>query len=102
MKWLVKECLHVKIEQTRILTILSTIKIMLLSLYCGIFRTLAYLMAKAYSKSCEISKIMWHSENPGKFRAVYLDIFKHIQGISTIFRHTKANRALFRHIHNPV
>ena len=38
---------------------------MLLQLYRGIFRTLSYFMAEAFSKPCQISKMMKHIKNPG-------------------------------------
>ena len=52
---------------------------MLLLLYCSIFSTLAYLMPEAYSKPCQISKMMRHIENNGIVRTVHSDIFRHIQ-----------------------
>ena len=63
--------------------------IMLSSLYDSIFRTAAYLMSEAYSKPCQISKIIRHNENPGIVRTVY-------SGISYIFRDNQQYSVMFR------
>ena len=68
---------------------LVTIIIMLLQPYCGIFRTLAYLTPEAYSKPCQISKMMRHIENSGIDRTVYSSIFRHIQEHSIIFSYVQ-------------
>ena len=60
--------------------ITPTIIIMLLLIYCGTFRTLAYLMPEVYSKPCQMSKMMRHIDNPGIVRTVSSGIFRHIQG----------------------
>ena len=62
--------------------ILVTIIIILLNLYRGIFRTLAYVMLEAYSKVCQISKIIKYIEKPVIVTTVY-------QGHSAIFSHAQ-------------
>ena len=64
---------------------------MLLWLYRGIFKTLTHLIPAAYSKPCQISKMLRHTENPDVIRTVYSGIFRHIQGHSAIFCHVQAN-----------
>ena len=44
-------------------------------------------MPEAYSKPCQIYKMMRHIENPGIVRRIYSGIFNHIQGYSTLFSH---------------
>ena len=92
-------------KNSNIITLVATI--MLLQLYCGIFRTLVYLMPEAYSKPCKVSKMMKHTENPGIVRTAYSDIFRHIQAhsgtfsniqpCSGILRDFKAYLDIFRH-----
>ena len=49
------------------------------------------LIPAAYSKPCQISKIMRHIENPGIVRTVYSGIFRDIQAYSwTYLRHIQA------------
>ena len=71
--------------------------IMLLQLYHGILRTQAYLIPEAYSKPCQIYKMMRHIGNPDIVRTVffrqfqaYSETFSNIQQRSVIFRNTKA------------
>ena len=59
-------------------------------MYRGIFKTLAYVMPKAYSKPCQVSKIMRHIENYDIVRKVYSGIFRHIKGHSAILSHVQA------------
>ena len=69
--------------------------IMLSSQYDSIYRTAAYLMPEAYSKPCQISKIIRHNENPGIVRTIYSSIsyiFRDIQQYSVMFR------LIFKHI----
>ena len=47
-------------KNSNIITLFT--KIILLQLYRGIFRTLAYLLPEAYSKLCQIFKMMEHVE----------------------------------------
>ena len=47
-------------------------------------------MPEAYSKPCQISKMMRHIEIAGIVRTVYLGIFRHVQGHLAILRHTQA------------
>ena len=61
-------CTNLADENSNIITLVTII--MLLYLYRRIFRTLAYLVPKAYSKPCEISKMRRHIENPGIVRTV--------------------------------
>ena len=55
------------------------------------FGTLACLMPEAYSKPCQISKIMRHIENPVIIRTVYSGICRHTQGHLAIFSHVQTN-----------
>ena len=43
------------------------------------FKTLSYLMHVAYSKPCQMSKMMKQTENPGIVRTVYSGIFRDIK-----------------------
>ena len=88
---------------------LVTMIMMLLQLYRSIFRTFAYLMPEAYSKNCQISKIMRYIENPVIVKTVYSGICRHNQGHSTIFSHVhaysgiiEAYLVIFRQIQNSV
>ena len=45
---------------------------------------MGHVMHEAYSKSCEISKMIRHIENPSMVRTVYSGIFRQIQGYSAI------------------
>ena len=65
-------------KSSNIITLIAII-VMLLKLYRIIFKPLAYLMLEAYSKPCQIAKVMRHIENPGKVRTVYSGIFRDIQ-----------------------
>ena len=51
------------------------------------FKTLTHLIPATYSKPCQISKMLRHTENPDVIRTVYSGIFRHIQGHSAIFCH---------------
>ena len=53
----------------------------------GTFRTLAYLIPAAYSKLCQIYKMMRHIENTGIIRTVYLGIFGNIQQYSAMVKY---------------
>ena len=84
MKRLVAQGLDVQIEETsnsrgnsNIVTLVTII--MLLYLYRITFRTLTHLMPEAYSKLCQISKMMRDIENPGIVNTVYSGTFRHIQ-----------------------
>ena len=44
-------------------------------------------MPEAYSKPCQISKVMRHIENPGMVRTVYSVMFRHTEGYEDILRH---------------
>ena len=66
--------------------IITLVTMMLLQL----FRILPYLMSESYSKPSQISKMMKQVENPDIVKAVYSDIFKHIQGLLPIFSHVQA------------
>ena len=55
-------------------------------------------MLVAYSKPCQISKMIRHVENLGIVRTVYLAIFRQIQGHSTIFSHVQAYWGTSRYI----
>ena len=48
-------------------------------------------MPGAYSKPCEISKMMRLIENAGIMRTVHSDMFRYIQGHSAIFSHVQVN-----------
>ena len=47
-------------------------------------------MPEAYSKPCQISKMMRHIENSGIVRTVFSGIFGNIQGYLAIFNHDQA------------
>ena len=47
-------------------------------------------MPTAYSKPCQISKMIRHIEKPGLVRTVYSNVLRHIQGYSAIFSHVQA------------
>ena len=70
-------------------------------LYRGIFRALTQSMPEAYSKLCQISKMIRHIENPGIVRRVYSGIFRHTEEHSVtlrlIFSHVQAYRGELRH-----
>ena len=63
---------------------------MLIKLYGGIFRTLAYLIPAGYSKPCQLYKMMRHIENSDIVRTAYSGIFKQNQEHSAIFSHVQA------------
>ena len=57
---------------------------------CAIFRTLAYLELKTYSKTCHTCKMIRHIQTPGIVRTVfqgYLLIFRDIDAYSDTFTH---------------
>ena len=62
---------------------------MLLKLYRSIIRTLTYVMPKAYSKFCQISKMMRNIENHDIVRTVYAGIFRHLQKHPATFSHVQ-------------
>ena len=70
---------------------------LLLLLYRSKSRTLAYLMPQAYSKFCQMFKMMRHIKNPGIDRTVNSGIFRHIHGHSTMFSHVQAYLGTLRH-----
>ena len=55
-------------------------------------------MSEAYSKPFQISKIMGQSENPGRVKIVYSDIFKRVRGHSPIFSHVQGHSGTLRYI----
>ena len=63
-----------------------------------LFRTQAYLMPEAYSKPCQLSKMMRNNESPDIFRTVSLGISKNIQGHSAIFNHVQAYCGTLKYI----
>ena len=84
----VPECANQADKYSYIIALVTIIVIILLELYSSILRTLAYLTPDAYSKPCQISKMMRHFENPGIVRTVYSGIFRHVQVHSEILRTT--------------
>ena len=80
----VSGCTNRSDKNSNIITLVTMI--MLLQL----FRILPYLMSESYSKPTQISKMMKQVENPDIVKAVYSDIFKHIQGLLPIFSHVQA------------
>ena len=70
---------------------------MLLQLYHGIIRTQAY-FTKAYSKPCQIYKIMRYIENPDIVRTVFSGISRHTRKHSEIFSNGQSNLGVLRHI----
>ena len=80
------ECANQADKYSYIIALVTIIVIILLELYRSILRTLAYLTPDAYSKPCQISKMMRHFENPGIVRTVYSGIFRHVQVHSAILR----------------
>ena len=65
--------------------------IMLLQLYYSIFKTLAYLILEAYSKPCQIHKMIRHIKNVGINRTLHLGILKQNQGYSAVFSHLQTH-----------
>ena len=55
-------------------------------------------MPEAYSKPCQISRMMKHIENPGIIRTVYSGIFRHIQWHSAILSHFQTYWGTLRHV----
>ena len=47
-------------------------------------------MPEAYSKHCQVSRMMRYIENLGIVGTVYLRIFRHLQGDPAIFSHVQA------------
>ena len=85
-----------RLDQNFNIIALVTIIMMLLWLYCSIFRTHAYLMPEIYSKPCQLFKIyLRHIENLGMVRTVYSGICRHVQEYSAIFNHIEAFPAFF-------
>ena len=87
----VPECTNQADKNYNVITLATIIVIIIIiQLYHGIFKTLAYLINEANSKTCQISKVIRHVEKPGIIRTVYSDIFRNIQGLSPIFIHAQA------------
>ena len=72
--------------------------IMLLQLYHGILRTQAYLIPEAYSKPCQIYKMMRHIGNPDMVRTVFSGISRHTQEHSATFSNGQSYLGTLRHI----